>query len=132
MACVAQWMTLQLDLTAIGQKQQILTKVTDSPLISVIKNKTGLQLSYFQIIASSQPYAFMIGIPGHPFMTLSSNLNSTFNDSEKEYRVFYYSQISPHIYLISIIGILFGLFCIQYGMVSEKEADQYANSRLHY
>ncbi|MFH1244281.1 MAG: M48 family metalloprotease [bacterium] len=154
--CVATWMTLQLNLTSLGQKRQILTKVTDSSLITLIKEKTGLQLESFQIIASDQPHAAMIGVPGHPFMTVSSNLNDTFTGSEKEYVVLHETGhyllnhtvkeilfglflfvigcffIHKHrkLYLIPIIGITFGLLCIQYGMVSEKEADRFAVARI--
>lgn len=154
--CVATWMTLQLNLTSIGNKHQILTKVTDSSLITLIKEKTGLQLESFQIIASDQPHAAMIGIPGHPFMTVSSDLNDTFTDSEKEYVVLHETGhyllnhtiketlfglflfvigcfvIRRHrkLYLIPTIGIMFGLLCIQYGMVSEKEADRFALSHI--
>src|SRR4030066_1530533 len=84
---VSQWMVLGLYLTSIGQKQQILTEIKNSPQISLIKSKTGLQLESFRIIASPRLYAVMIGVPGKPYMLLSSRLNQEFTDSEKEYVV---------------------------------------------
>jgi Zn-dependent protease with chaperone function len=153
---VATWMTNILYLSSIGQKQQPLTKVTDSPLLAIIKSKTGLKLDSFQIAASDKLYGNMVGIPGHPYMMLSSKLNDIFTDSEKEYVVLHETGhyllnhtiketilglflfligcfiIHKHrkLYLVPIIGITFGLLCIQYGMVSEKEADRFALAHI--
>ncbi len=154
--CTATWMGLVLYASSIGQQRQPLTKVTDSPLIGLVKDKTGLQLDSFQIAASDRLYGNMVGIPGHPYMMLSSKLNDTFTDSEKEYVVLHEAGhyflshtikesvfglflfvigcfIIHHyrkLYLIPIIGIFFGLLCIQYGMVSEKEADRFAVTHI--
>lgn len=155
MAIVAQWMVLKLYLTSLGQKQEALTEVIDSPLISLIYEKTGVKLDFFQIIASDRPYAVMFGIPNKPYMMLSSKLNATFNDSEKEYVVLH--EIGHYVlnhtikevifflilfiigcfivrmrklYVIPIVGIIFGLLYIQYGMVSEKEADRFAVTHI--
>jgi beta-lactamase regulating signal transducer with metallopeptidase domain len=155
MAGVAQWMGFSLYLSTLGQKQQPLTEVKDSPLITLIKQKTGLQLSSFQIVASSKLYGNMIGIPGSPYMMLSSRLNQEFTDSEKEYVVLHETghYLLNHsikeliffafffilgcliirkrpFYFIPIIGIVFGLLCIQFGMRSEIEADRFVVSRI--
>jgi len=151
LAYVSQWMTINLYLTSLGQKQQVLTEVKDSPLIELIKSKTDLTLKSFQIIASPKLYAVMIGVPGKPYMILSSKLNQDFTDSEKEYVVLHetghyllHHSIKEALffaglfilgcflikkrpwYLIPILGILFGLIYIQFGMRSEYEADHFA------
>jgi len=155
LAYVSQWMTINLYLTSLGQKQQGLTEVKDSPLFEVIKSKTGLTLNSFQIIASTKLYAVMIGVPGKPYMMLSSKLNQDFTDSEKEYVVLHetghyllHHSIMEALffallfilgcflirkrpwYFIPIIGILFGLIYIQFGMRSEYEADHYAVTHI--
>ncbi|OGV97596.1 hypothetical protein A2W24_06160 [Microgenomates group bacterium RBG_16_45_19] len=147
---VSQWMVLGLYLTSIGQKQQILTEIKNSPQISLIKSKTGLQLESFRIIASPRLYAVMIGVPGKPYMLLSSRLNQEFTDSEKEYVVLHetghyllHHAIKEGIffvllfivgvliihhrskYLIPIVGVILGLLYIQFGSLSEYEADRF-------
>jgi Zn-dependent protease with chaperone function len=155
MAYTSQWMVINLYLTSIGQKQQVLTKITESPLIDLIYQKTGVKLDSFQIVASPKMYATMIGIPGHPYMMLSSSLDSKFTDSEKEYVVLHEvgHYVLHHtikeglfflillligiiilrkrtIFLTPVIGIVFGLLFIQFATRSEYESDHYAVSRI--
>jgi len=154
-AYVSQWMVINLYLSSIGQKQQILTTVSQSPLIDLIGSKTGISLKSFQIVASDKLYGLMIGIPGRPYMVLSSSLDQKFTDSEKEYVVLHeighyvlYHSIKEiaffsllflvgivilrnrKLYLAPILGIIFGLLFIQFASNSEYEADRYAVSRI--
>jgi Zn-dependent protease with chaperone function len=155
MGAVSQWMVLSLYLTSMGQKRQILTEITDSPLINLIKVKTGLQLTSFRIIASPRLYAVMIGIPGKPYMMLSSRLNEEFTDSEKEYVVLHetghyllHHSVKEAIFfgllfiigafivhkrkwfVVPLAGVILGLVYIQFGMVSEYEADRFAVNHI--
>lgn len=155
LAYVSQWMVINLYLTSLGQKQQVLTEVKDSPLTEVIENKTGLTLNSFRIIASPKLYAVMIGVPNSPYMMLSSRLNQDFTDSEKEYVALHetghyllHHSIKEALffallfilgcflirkrpwYFIPILGILLGLIYIQFGMRSEYEADHFAVTHI--
>lgn len=155
MGYVSQWMVISLYFASIGQKQQLLTEIKESPLITLIQSKTGLLLNSFKIITSPRPYGVMIGIPNKPYMMLSSQLNQDFTDSEKEYVVLHetgHYQLHHSIkeliffitffiigcfiirklplYFIPIIGIAFGLLNIQYAMRSEYEADRFAVSHI--
>jgi len=148
-------MTINLYLTSIGQKQQVLTEIKDSPIIGVIKDKTGLILDSFRIIASPRLYAVMIGVPGKPYMMLSSKLNQEFTGSEKEYVVLHetghyllHHTVKEAVffltlfaigcllirkrpwYFIPTIGIVFGLLYIQFGMKNEYEADHFAATHI--
>lgn len=155
MAYVSQWKTFHLYFTSLGQKQQILTKVNTSPLIELIYNKTGLLLKSYNIIASSKFYAVMIGIPGNPYMLLSTRLDQEFSDSEKEYVILH--EVGHYLlnhavkeaifftvlftigclvvrkkswYSIPVVGIFFGLLYIQFGMYSEYQADRFAVTHI--
>lgn len=155
MAIVSQWMVLSLYLTSIGQKQQVLTEIKESPLIDLIETKTGLKLQSFRIIASPRLYAVMIGVPGNPYMLLSSRLNQEFTDSEKEYVVLHetghyllHHTIKEGVffvllfivgaliihhrskYLIPIVGVILGLLYIQFGTLSEYEADRFTVKQM--
>lgn len=155
MGIVSQWMVLSLYFTSFGQKQQILTEIKDSPLINLIKSKTGLQLTSFRIITSPRLYAVMIGLPGKPYMLLSSRVNQEFTNNEKEFVVLHevghyllHHAIKEAIFFIMlftlgvfvihkrpwfvvpIVGVLFGLLYIQFGMRSELEADHFAASHM--
>lgn len=155
MGLVSQWMVLSLYLTIIGQKQQVLTEIKESPLIDLIQTKTGLRLESFRIIASPRLYAVMIGVPGKPYMLLSSRLNQEFTDSEKEYVVLHetghyllHHAVKESIffallfiigaliihhrskYLIPIVGVVLGLLYIQFGSLSEYEADRFTVKRM--
>ncbi len=155
MAYTSQRMTINLYISSIGQKQQLVTKITQSPLIDLVREKTGIKLESIQIVAASKLYGQMIGIPGHPYMILSSKLNDNFTDSEKEYVVLH--ETGHYIYnhtlreigffvVLLIIGIVFlknkrivwapvvavvfGLLFIQFATLSEYEADRFAVSHI--
>ncbi len=155
MAAVSQWMILKLYLSSLGQKQQILTEIKDSPLIELIESKTNLKLHSFRMVASPRLYAAMIGIPGRPYMVLSSRLNDEFSDSEKEYVVLHeighyllHHSIKESAFflilfiigclivrsrsplIIPVIGVVFGLLYIQFGMRSEYEADNFSVTHI--
>lgn len=155
MALVAQWMMINLYLSSLGQTQQLLTEIKISPLLDFVQAKTGLKLNSFRIIASPRLYALMVGLPGKPYMVLSSTLDQKFSMSEREYIVLHevghyvgrHTMIEIfafiilfilglwvirklHLWLVPIVGVILALGFIQVGARYEYEADHFALKRM--
>lgn len=154
----AEWTVVGLLATRIGQKNKTTKKINDLEIISLIKNKTGVEIESIKIIPSTKLYGAMIGIPKHPYMMFSDELFRQFNKQEIEYvaiheaghyvlnhtvkelvffliiwfvgtKIMEIFKTRKGIFVL-ISGFVLGLLFIQYQKINEYEADRFAVERV--
>lgn len=124
-------------------------------ILLFLKNKVDLNLKDYRIIKSSKMFGGMSGLPGKPFLLLSSKLLKTLNQSELEYVLLHeaahnkyghpflvaLSQItlvhfglylSNDLTLISsiFIAVILSLLFIQLARLTERQAEIFAAKRI--
>jgi len=136
-----------------------ITELTDPLLTQLVTQKSGIPLERILVVQGDKPYGMMYGIT-KPLMSLSKNMVDTFTRDELAYVVLHeiahykYKHVLKEIivsillYLIGLailillgdsviqlpiailVGFLTGIVNIQYGRVSEIEADTFAANSL--
>jgi Zn-dependent protease with chaperone function len=137
-----------------------LGELKDPILLQLIKEKSGVSLDKIVVISGNMPYGLMHGIINRPVMNISKNMVDTFSRAELSYVVLHeiahykykhaLKELLVGIVLLilslvillligenpwqlaisPILAFLSGVVNVQYGRVSEIQADEFAASNL--
>jgi len=157
---IPQWTQVNLIISGIGKNKPPVTTVIDTKISDLVQDKTAVDIKTINISESELLFGMMIGIPGRPELVLSRKLYETFSETELEYVLLHEAghyklshsikEIVLAIFLLLLgitllrrfsskpkgflyalfLGLLFGIVLIQYGKISEIEADSYTLERI--
>lgn len=142
--------------SGIGKDKPLIHAIEDKNITQLLFEKTGVKVDPILISESPRLFGAMVGIPGHPQLTLSQSLYSAFSHDQLEYvllhevghyqlqhtivelilgSAFLIAGISvlkkhPQLPLTLVLGILCGIAMIQVGRIYEVQADRFALAKI--